>query len=309
MKRGRKFLNAALAAVAASTLGGCLEFEGQTMSYRYDRASDTMFIFQDYHGIYGSDAEGKPDIDLSDEEKDQLKSVLTGQRTFFFENWIYEFNREAAEKELVDLKDPEYLTKKEIKPEHATVLSALLEELVRNVKVENGAFYLDTEDKLCGVQRVTMTNCKAVIAAFNAYGLSLLAHSDESEDLDPRDKKAAAEFRERQDRDIVNLNGNVLTVRWPISKATYENKFGSLAEPDDKIGVENFRKGGIGITYQNGTVQFTFGKEKDEITSISIDFRETKYTPNALRALRADGHDVKKKGAFDPKAAAKEFLR
>ena len=279
------------------------------MSYRYDRASDTLFIFQDYRGIYGSDANGKADVDLSAEEKDQLKSVLTGQRTFFFDNWIYEYNREAAEKEIADLKDPDYLAEKKIKPEHAVILTGLLRELVKNVRVENGVFYLDADNKLCGTQRVTMTNCKAVIAAFNAYGMSLLAQSDRSEDLDSRDKKATAQFLERKDRDIVKLKGNVLTVRWPISKATYEQKFGALAEPDDKISVENFRKGGIGISYENGAVVFTFGKEKDEITSISVDFRKTTYAPNALRALRADGHEVKKKGTFDPKAAAKEFLK
>src|SRR5919198_2743031 len=78
-------------------LTGCLEFGKQTMSYHYDKATDTLRIFQDYHGIFGEDAKGKPGEGLSAEEQEQLESVLKGQRTFFFSNWIFEYNRQQIE--------------------------------------------------------------------------------------------------------------------------------------------------------------------------------------------------------------------
>src|SRR5262245_49230124 len=70
---------------------GCLEFEQQTLTYRYDAKTDTLRIFQSYQGIFGADGNDG----LSKDELEQLNSVLTGQRTFFFSNWVWEFNRDA----------------------------------------------------------------------------------------------------------------------------------------------------------------------------------------------------------------------
>jgi len=53
-------------------LTGCLEFEDQTLTYRYDASTDTLRIFQDYHGIFGADDTAK----VTDAEMEQLDSVL-----------------------------------------------------------------------------------------------------------------------------------------------------------------------------------------------------------------------------------------
>ena len=84
-------------------LTGCLEFEDQTLTYRYDAGTDTLRIFQDYHGIFGADDAAK----VTPAEEEQLDSVLKGQRTFFFANWILEYNREQLREFLGQLKDPE----------------------------------------------------------------------------------------------------------------------------------------------------------------------------------------------------------
>src|SRR5256885_3355843 len=49
-------------------LTGCLEFEDQTLTYRYDARTDTLRIFQDYHGIFGADDTSK----MTAEEEEQL---------------------------------------------------------------------------------------------------------------------------------------------------------------------------------------------------------------------------------------------
>jgi hypothetical protein len=62
-------------------LAGCIEFERQSVTYAYDAPTDTLKIFQNYHGIFGGDATNS----LSKEELNQLDSVLNSQRTFFLE--------------------------------------------------------------------------------------------------------------------------------------------------------------------------------------------------------------------------------
>ncbi len=83
----------------ACAISGCVEFQEQTMSYRYDKAADELRIFQDYRGIFGGGdgADSTPGTELSGREQGELASVLEGQRTFFFANWIFEYDREAMQ--------------------------------------------------------------------------------------------------------------------------------------------------------------------------------------------------------------------
>src|SRR5436190_1284717 len=80
-----------------SVLTGCLEFKEQTLAFRHDLKNDSLRIFQEYHGIFGA---AKPES-LSQEEEEQLHSVLTTQRTLLFTNWIFEFNNTAMRKYLL----------------------------------------------------------------------------------------------------------------------------------------------------------------------------------------------------------------
>src|SRR5205814_7227167 len=79
---------------------GCLDFEQQTLTYRYDAKTDTLRVFQSYQGIFGADTRDG----LSQDELAQLDSVLTGQRTFFFANWIFEYNRDQLRETVEKLK-------------------------------------------------------------------------------------------------------------------------------------------------------------------------------------------------------------
>ena len=59
---------------------GCLQFEEQTMSYRYVRESDELRIFQDYRGIFGSGRaiflnEGEADRTLPENPAELSESV------------------------------------------------------------------------------------------------------------------------------------------------------------------------------------------------------------------------------------------
>ena len=118
---------------------GCLEFEDQTLSYRYDSGTDTLRIFQDYHGIFGADDTAK----VTDAEMEQLDSVLKGQRTFFFANWILEYNREQLRELLEQLKDPQKRKEMKLSEPASAGYEKLLTLALDNVRVENNGFYFD----------------------------------------------------------------------------------------------------------------------------------------------------------------------
>ena len=117
--------------VCLALFSGCLEFEQQTLTYRYDAKTDTLRIFQSYQGIFGADAKDG----LSQDELAQLDSVLTGQRTFFFANWIFEYNRDQLREMIGKLKQPD--AQQELKMEPAALARAeiLLKLLLDNVRV------------------------------------------------------------------------------------------------------------------------------------------------------------------------------
>src|SRR5881409_2309150 len=52
---------------------GCLEFEQQTLTYRYDAKTDTLRIFQSYQGIFGADAKDRLSQKQKPEHNEQKK--------------------------------------------------------------------------------------------------------------------------------------------------------------------------------------------------------------------------------------------
>ena len=281
---------------------GCLEFKEQTMSYRYDKGADEIRIFQDYRGIFGADAKGKAGVPLSSEEQGQLESVLEGQRTFFFENWIFEYNREDVETLLTDLKNPE---QSKVAAADRPKLEKLLKLLIDNMRVANGTFYLDKDGKLCGVQSVTIGKCSEIVTALNDCTPIFLKDMADDESTEAADLEAIAKFGKDKAAKMLQLDGNAISLRWPMSRASYDEMFGAKSE--DKAQVEEIRTAGIGIAWADEVATFTVGKKDDKITSVTLNTTssDTKYTPNAIAPARAK-HAVQKH--FDAAAAAKTFL-
>jgi len=284
------------------SLGGCLEFERQTLSYHFDKASDSLRLFQDYQGIFGGDAKGDPEKPLTAKEVTQLESVLKGQRTFFFQNWILEFNRAELEEELADLKDPEQPAGKGMPPEGIAKLEKLLQLLLDNVRIENGPFYLDPQKKLCGVQSVTISHVSSVIAAINECAPFLMQEYAMNDDVPPADREAVSRFV-KASRRCVELEGNALTVRWPMAQGSYDEVFGTKA--GEPAWSAEMKKAGVGMVFADEVVTWKLGKQDDEITRLTLPCSEEVYTSNALDPAGRQ-HVVRE--TFDPVAAANEFL-
>jgi len=195
-------------------LTGCLEYQKQTMSYRYDERTDTLRIFQKYAGIF---AEGGKDGKLTAEERDQFESVITGQRTFFFNNWIMEYDRKQIEEQLQKLKEDEKNAANEMTEAGRASLEKLLRLLLDNTQVINGPCYLDADGKLCGVQFVSVTRFSTLVAAANDFASHYIKSEAEDKNCKGADKAAALRFAARP-RSVVDLNGNSVTVRLPVSR-------------------------------------------------------------------------------------------
>lgn len=285
-----------LATLVLALLTSCVEFEEQTMSYRYDPAADTLRIFQDYHGIHALNAAANK------EERDQLDSVLHGQRTFFFNNWVTEFNREEVLETLAKLRDP--LRRAELKlPEPAQPrLDKFLCLLRDNVRVENGPFYLDARVQLCGAQYVTVTNVAAVLAAGNDLALTLVRAWVAEEGASPENRAARLKFAARQ-QPIFELDGNALTLRLPLGAADYEKQFGPAAE--DRQFVEDVRKAGVKVAFADDLVTLRFGGKSNSISTLTLPCKASAYSPNLVELARAT-HTVRE--SFATRDAAREFL-
>ena len=283
-------------------LCGCLQFKEQTMSYRHDPDTDRLLLFQDYRGIYGNDAKGVEGVPLSDKEETQLESVLSGQRTFFFSNWIDEYTRADVEKALAGLRDrsPE---DERLSGEEVRKLTELAELALDKIHIENLGFYVGEGGKVCAAQRVTISALSKLVQSLNECGIVFMREFAAEDERTPEDRAATANFIEGAALDFVTVDGNCLTLHWPLSKASYEKAF--CEDSADSSRIAEMRKAGIGISWKDDVVTFVIGDVDDRVTRLTLTGNEGHYVTNLLERVRADKLPLT---SLDPEAAAAKFL-
>lgn len=151
-----KILQWALTGLVLLGLVGCIEFVEEEVRWRYLPQEDVLLMTLTYEGIHGGAgkrgsgkaAGEKPAAgDLKDQEIQQLEEVMGGGRAFFFNNWIFEFNRGYLEKALAEFGDADDLA-------NAQLLDLVLKEAV----LQNVGFFLDADGRLCGAQTMRIGN-------------------------------------------------------------------------------------------------------------------------------------------------------
>ncbi len=279
-------------------LTGCLEFEQQTLTCRYDAKSDTLRIFQAYQGIFGGD---KPD-GLSAQEREQLQSVLTTQRTFFFANWIAEYDRTKVRESLDEMKKPE--TQKDSKRDPASIarLESFLKLLLDNVRVENGDFYLDDKGKLCGVQRVTVTHFSKLVATANGPIRDFVKSEMDKEHVSAEERALFLKFAEQPSPCFV-LEGNQLCLRLPITQVEYRKTFEQ--DPAVAKALDVFKQAGGQVSFADNEMKWSLGMASDQGTTLSLSVAQKPYVANASNAVKSLAAIREK---LDITAAAKEFV-
>jgi len=294
-----KKISVGISALCVLLLTGCIEFERQTLTYRYDAKSDTLRIFQTYHGIFGGDTKEK----LSDEELNQLESVVSGHRTFFFNNWIQEYNAERMRQDLDNLKQPEAQLEKQRDPAAFARRETFFKLLLDNVHVENGATYLDDAGKLCGLQRVTLTRFSRVVAAANEQIRDFLKSAANEANATAEERALYLRFAEQKPPYIV-LEGNQIRWRFPLMRAEYAKSF----EKDEGVArmLMEFKRGGGSVAYTDSEMKWSLGTPSDEFTVLSLAVSPKPYAPNAVAAMKSR---TVLQARPDIAAAAKEFVR
>ena len=283
-------------------LCGCLEFEEQSMSYRYDEKTDTLYIFQDYRGIAASSGEK-----LSADEVQQLESVIKTERTFFFANWILEYNREALVEYHNALKNPLGGEESGWSEGKRKQFVELLDLALANVKVENGPFYFDAEKRLCGVQKVTVKKVSEVIRSANKV-IPLAVKDSAQEEEDAAVKAVFLKMIEKR-KEFIWLEKNTLNWVWPMTKADHEKNFGAGGEA--RLAVEAFKRSGGSIEFKEDEVHFQIGTPTDRITTLAMPVAKAEkdykgYKPNAVEEVKKRAVILEK---YDVEAARKEFLK
>ncbi len=297
-RAARKPLSILLAATlcgAVLSQTGCIEFNRQTMAYRHDAKSDTLYIFQEFRGIYGADKKDG----LSDNEVQQIQSVLDGQRTFFFANWILEFNREELRKWIEKPPDspPSPESEKAARKQYVELIRLLLD----NVKIENDPLHLDNSEQLAGTQRVTIKNLSRIVKTANDTIHAFLQTQAESVNED-KAKLYRAAVKKRMK--FIRIDGNRISADFPLPRSIYESDF----EKDEanREFADRFRKAGGSLGHRNGTVEYRLGKPDEKITRLTMDVHSQPYSPNVLEHLRKE-HKILPK--FEVAAALEKFLR
>lgn len=285
------------------------------MSYRYDEKSDTLYIFQDYQGIFGDELKDTltterhsfPDISS---EVEQLDSVLNRERTFFFLNWIYEYDRERLLDYAKELSDSAGRKENGWKDgdEGYKQIQKLINLVVANVKVENGPFYFDENKRLCGVQRVTFTKVSEFLRITNEIlRRSIKEEIEGDENKTEENRKALLRVAERQ-KEFVALRGNRLSLVFPISKEDYENQLNPKG--DDVELLNMVKKCGGKVEFKDNAAHITLGSIEEKVTFLRMPV--AKARPEFKGSVTNAVTEVKKRALilkeYDVNAAREKFL-
>lgn len=270
-------------------LSSCIDFTGQTVTFRYDAQADRLYIFQLFEGIHGDD----DGTELSSREIEQLESVIKGQRTFFFDNNFIEFDRADIEASVKNLEA------KKQKTEAVKLELAVKKLVVANVNIQSGEFFLNQRNQLSGYQYITVDHFSALLEAINR----VINHEVVNAKVFGKYKVSQAHLEKVVAGEFVwiKMKGNRLIVTLPISYADYLNEKMEMAarlrEPLEKefATAKSIQKSiqwsfypyialienDIQISYDNNAVTVAVGHPESRETPFYMR-RAGTYNPNAV---------------------------
>ncbi len=238
-----------------------------------------MVILQNYESIFGDDLGDEP----SEREFDELNSVLNGRVTFFFDNFGAVYDADQLAESIVEMKAE--LAKGNAELDGAIVERqiGLIKLLLANVKIETGPFYLKKNNRLCGVQHVTVRNIKKIVEAVNFSLRDLILSEPNDGDLDD-DSWALLRKAASRGEDLLLIKGNQMQMRLPMTARGYRQVF--LAK-DDLVG-EKLTRLGIHLAHAGQLATLTIGKlGASQMVLSGKKKNKEKYVPNIVMEVRA----------------------
>ena len=298
----RRKLSILLAAGFFIAITACIEFESQSVSFRHLPDKDTLLIIQQYNGICG----GNKKEGLSKDEIGQLDTLMTSAQTFFFSNWLLQYDREESIKIIQRLSKPAEPDDRLNDPAARERLRVFNKLLVDNITILNGQFYLDQKGKLCGIQKITIANISKILAAANnsIRDLILSELADGVDGFSEFSDETRHLLRQAAggNQSFLQIEGNRLTFRWPIAlddvikHILNENK----EDKEDGFWFRNFARGGLEFAYVKNNACFSIGSKDAPFSSLTaVSLGKVDYTPNAVQHVKTkfklqEGFDIAK---------------
>jgi hypothetical protein len=255
----------------------------------YTIAGDELTIFQEYYGIFGKELENpkkkkekKQKTELTDAEMREIRSVVYGERTFFFNNWITEYNRAKLLEQANRLEHPTQELSASDKQD-SRIWLPLLKLLLANVTVSNGEFFYDGQRRLSAYQIVRVTNVEQLIEQANrSISLAILAET-QSRNAEGTNRKSDPRYRALAEAgfDWIKINGNRIGVSFPASQEEYL-KARNEAQTYAGHGVP-----AVEVAYDDGLITIVIGTSGRQPVAISKQVQGP-YSANAVQHVAAE---------------------
>jgi hypothetical protein len=255
----------------------------------YSIENNELTLFQEYHGIFGEAPKNKDEnktkakkTELTEEEKQEICSVVNGERTFFFDNWITEYNRAKLLKEVTR---HEYPAKGLSDSEKRYIRDwlPLSKLLLENVTVSNGDFYFDDQRRLSGYQIVRVKMVTQLIEQANrSISMAILAEEDNpNADAQQRNLKARQKTLAQEGHNWIEVNGNQISISFPATREEYletKNKTASYTSKGTQA---------IEVSYGDGITTIAIGHSGADPVVISKQMQGP-YTTNAVNHIATE---------------------
>jgi hypothetical protein len=190
--------------------------------------------------------------------------VVNGQRTFFFGNWITEYNRADVEKAIAETNAgaasrPAAASQPSPAEKRARSEVALFEQLLASVKVANGKFFLNGAGQLGAYQQMTVDQVSRVIERANTAISAMLA-ADDLDEFSPAERDKLRAFAAGKGR-WVELNGNELRFR-------FWDRYDKFIEFREDL-LKQFVRGQIIVNYNQPLVEVIIGRPENPFTELT----------------------------------------
>ena len=285
-----KFIPPILLIPIVLIFSSCIEFESQDLVYHHDDEKDEIRITLNYHGIFGNLDKGQntqnnpgdmvTNGSLNQKQIEQLESVLDQKRAFFFSNWIFEFSPKLLAQMLED--------RSERNKDHrfGKAETVLIQNLIKNGKLNNIAFYLGPNGKIGGAQTLRIKNLSSILTLANkVIQGQTIAHIPElrrelaSKKVPTTPDKEAIQLFEKKmatPYTFIKMEGNLLTLQFPSIYSNPEKMAQSFS---------NDLPHGADISIKDGDIIIKVGSPSGETGKLQKKCFNG-YSPNAKNYLQ-----------------------
>lgn len=262
MRKRRHFWGKMVTGLGALLFSSCIDWDSQTVTYRYVADTDELRVFFVYEGILAR-SEGPG---LCDEEKGQLLWVIEGEAVYLFDS-IASFDREEAWTNVKSLTKEIHAAGPEERPRLQAEFDAWRGAL-KSLRVFNGQFYINDHGKLSGYQGVVISDFSQLISKFDrAWRVNI------SEERKKLIRQLTGEDR------WLELDGNRLTMLLPEDDADFLQN----CSIDGKPAIQNLRD-------LHGLTELVVGDEKGRWTEVRCnELTDHEYDARVLEYARSYG--------------------